>query len=56
MLGLYCSIVNELQDPVKELIPGYNILLHWVKNHVDVVGNEIADKFFIFYFLKGAFY
>ena len=40
----YCSIVNEIQDLVNELILRYNILLHWVKSHKGIVGNEIADK------------
>ena len=47
--GTYCSIVNEIQDLVKVLMPRHNrpILLHWVKSHVvivTIVANEIADK------------
>ena len=42
--GTYCSIVNEIEDLLKKLMPRYNILLHWVKSHVGIVGNEIADK------------
>ena len=40
----YNIIVSEIKKIILELLLEKEIILHWVKSHVGIVGNEIADK------------
>ena len=42
--GRYTIIVSEIKEIILELLLEKEIILHWVKSHVGIVGNEIADK------------
>ena len=40
----YCNTVNEIQELILNIVSTQEIILHWVKSHVGILGNEIADK------------
>ena len=40
----YCDTVNEIQQLILNIVSTQEIILHWVKSHVGILGNEIADK------------
>ena len=40
----YCNTVNEIQQLILNIVSTREIILHWVKSHVGILGNEIADK------------
>lgn len=42
--GSYIAIVNKIRNLLIELNKQKLVLLHWVKSHVGINGNEVADR------------